>query len=1235
MNRVYLKLKKYLAVILMVAITGGNLQIDNFMMYADAQEEMVDLYFVDDTKEQWIKNDNAVIDLIDNTHNHVHYEMIKQDDVTWKVTVPKSAYNITFNRYNSGKTTQWNSWSAGGRDSYNTYYADGSEYGHWDYTTDNEENYFHAGDVIYLDFTEFTEWSNYDALMFVNFNGATKVENSGKDINIGNVDNSAYNPQIVDCKVADYVYAYTVTAEDEGAGELRFWRGNAATLWNCSVLLSYEQYRAGKNCVKVTGWNEQGSIVIGDDIYDINLNDDYLMVEQAYNNLQINYENNDSEYSVTQNIGLVSSIGEASVSWKSSDVLYISEDGIVNRPTDYSINITLTATISYGMYTKIKEFDVKVIKSKYKDLNTQYINVLDNIEELYLYNMGDIENLSVYLNDYGYINDIEGNYSDMIVESPEEALLSINYIKKLMGCNSPEEELKFISMNKDNYGSAYRFMQVYNGIEVYGSSIVVATDNNGNITSFHSSFVGDMSLDMTPAITQARVDEIVNSSDMHATEKKKMNIYSLDTEPILVWNVETYDNQGKKYNIIINAIDGNEIMRNMLSIEENGFGTTTGSGEDDLGVNRTFPVQYFKFFSLVNFALTDSKRNIVLYDMELEENESLLPGTLVSNNTNTWNSAEISAYANTIACYDFYYDNFMRKGFDNNNSRMNIVINDGNNIGNSYSSGDLLNFGSGGSYEFSGGAALDTVGHEYMHSVVGASTELESAYFDAPGAINEGYADIFGYFIEGDDDSEWLHREDNTEGARAIRNMSNPAEFNQPSEIGGEFYYDFTDGDEDNGGVHRNNTIVSHSCYLMWQNGISNKTRLANLWYRSLLLGYDADSTFSNVRINVLKAARDMRMTADEINIIKAAFDEVGITAVNSVEILGTNTLSGKVVVADEDAVLNNNTALDGAIVTLVRKGSILDGLNIATSFKFAITESDGTFYFTNLVPGTYVIRIMKSGYYTTTQTITLKSTQVDNYCSTVELIPITYKGEGKASGTICDSVSGTGVSDLKLVIREGMGNSTGDSVAVAYSSENGIYETPDLNTGHYCIEIIDERELVEGEPRYINTYFNVKILGGNNLSEQNATVSTGLNSEQLRIVLQWGSQPSDLDSHLLGPCSSGGQFHIYYRNKQYYENETKIADLDVDDTSCYGPETTTIYNPIDGTYKFYVYNYSGSPAMQTSGAYVQVYSGNSNEPSYTFNVPLQDGLYWTVFSYNSKTRKITPINVVGNSVAE
>jgi uncharacterized protein YfaP (DUF2135 family) len=36
-----------------------------------------------------------------------------------------------------------------------------------------------------------------------------------------------------------------------------------------------------------------------------------------------------------------------------------------------------------------------------------------------------------------------------------------------------------------------------------------------------------------------------------------------------------------------------------------------------------------------------------------------------------------------------------------------------------------------------------------------------------------------------------------------------------------------------------------------------------------------------------------------------------------------------------------------------------------------------------------------------------------------------------------------------------------------------------------------------------------------------------------VRIVLDWKANPSDLDSHLTGPVSSGnGKFHIYYYQK-------------------------------------------------------------------------------------------------------
>lgn len=222
----------------------------------------VTLYFIDNSPEKWVKNDNAVIELVDNTYGHDRYIMTKLDDETWAAQVPASAYNITFNRYDSGKITQWNSWSAGGRDENNAYYVDGHEYGYWKYVEESSlEKYFHEGDIIYLDLSEFTAWENSSAMMYVNFSSASKVENGGSDIDIESMKNSEiYKPHKLDYQISEHVYAYIVTKEDEGKNVLRFWRGNESTLWNCSVVLDYKEYKKGNNCVKVTGWNSQGTL---------------------------------------------------------------------------------------------------------------------------------------------------------------------------------------------------------------------------------------------------------------------------------------------------------------------------------------------------------------------------------------------------------------------------------------------------------------------------------------------------------------------------------------------------------------------------------------------------------------------------------------------------------------------------------------------------------------------------------------------------------------------------------------------------------------------------------------------------------------------------------------------------------------------------------------------------------------------------------------------------------------
>lgn len=230
------------------------------------------LYFVDKTQEQWIRNDSAMIELVDNTDEQESYWMVRKSIDTWYVNVPGSVDNITFNCYSSDKSTKYDTWNAGERGDKDVYYAEDEEIGHWD-VPEERVNLFYPGDIIYLDFTEFPEWKNDDAIMYINFSDVSKEENQGKEILLDDV-NDTYSPKLVDMEVEDSIYAYMVTFTDAGAKKLRFWRGNELSLWDCSVVLSYEDYSNGINCVKVTGWNEDGSLEFSKCCMDFELDSD-------------------------------------------------------------------------------------------------------------------------------------------------------------------------------------------------------------------------------------------------------------------------------------------------------------------------------------------------------------------------------------------------------------------------------------------------------------------------------------------------------------------------------------------------------------------------------------------------------------------------------------------------------------------------------------------------------------------------------------------------------------------------------------------------------------------------------------------------------------------------------------------------------------------------------------------------------------------------------------------------
>ncbi|WP_394909333.1 tetratricopeptide repeat protein [uncultured Helicobacter sp.] len=142
-------------------------------------------------------------------------------------------------------------------------------------------------------------------------------------------------------------------------------------------------------------------------------------------------------------------------------------------------------------------------------------------------------------------------------------------------------------------------------------------------------------------------------------------------------------------------------------------------------------------------------------------------------------------------------------------------------------------------------------------------------------------------------------------------------------------------------------------------------------------------------------------------------------------------------------------------------------------------------------------------------------------------------------------------------------------------------------------------------------------------------------NLDSLRVVLQWDDQPKDMDLHAYFEGS-----HIFFRQK-----DGDAANLDVDDTDGFGPETITIKKRKNGQkYVFFVHNFSSwakeirdgggkytLPLDKLKNVKVYVYIGSSLVR--TYNMPqipngLQNARIWVPF-YIDEEGKIIDKNII------
>ena len=292
---------------------------------------------------------------------------------------------------------------------------------------------------------------------------------------------------------------------------------------------------------------------------------------------------------------------------------------------------------------------------------------------------------------------------------------------------------------------------------------------------------------------------------------------------------------------------------------------------------------------------------------------------------------------------------------------------------------------------------------------------------------------------------------------------------------------------------------------------------------------------------------------------------------------------------------------------------------------RILYTDVFGKYSTKNLQDGTYEITVSATSYQT------YKVAEVLVQKSEIRYVEDIYMVErhddfntGSVEGTITDAVTGDGITETAYIVRKGWNNQTGDAVT------EGVFENADytlsMENGNYTLEISKEG--------YVTNYKNITV-AGDQIETANIVLvpgdGDGETAGELRIVLTWGEEPWDLDSHLA--CySSDKPYHIWFGQTDFEGNS--VGNLDVDDTSSYGPETITVRNvKADEKFSYFVHDYTNSYSevaneMSLSGAKVQVYLEGKNIATYTIPTN-QPGTLWHVFDFDGATKTIKSVNTL------
>lgn len=343
-----------------------------------------------------------------------------------------------------------------------------------------------------------------------------------------------------------------------------------------------------------------------------------------------------------------------------------------------------------------------------------------------------------------------------------------------------------------------------------------------------------------------------------------------DTANKLVYNVDIayLSPEAARWKIEVDAETGDIVSKQNILSEAAATGTGIGVNGDTKS-----PLNISTISG--GYTLTDVTHTgqINTYDARNGTSKLYTITNATKSFTTTSQRAAVDAHYYADQVYDYYLNTHNRNSYDGKGAPINSVVHYSRNYNNAFWNGQYMVYGDGDGRNFVAlSGANDVIAHELTHAVTEKTANL--AYENQPGALNESFSDVFGYFVDSED---WLMGEDvYTPGVAgdALRSLSNPTLYGQPAHMNQYQNLPNTE-DGDWGGVHTNSGIPNKAAYNTIQ--AIGKAKAEKIYYRALTQYLTVNAQFVDAKKALVQSATDL-YDATTAQAVTNAWNAVGVT---------------------------------------------------------------------------------------------------------------------------------------------------------------------------------------------------------------------------------------------------------------------------------------------------------------------------------------------------------------------